>query len=89
MALYPVYVFEVDTFHLKDVLVEGQFPDEDFDNIQTQRELITVSFRGLNGPKKHGDQFTVGGPLGTYLYDNFSNVDQPTLTVISKDGVAV
>jgi len=81
MALYPVYTFQVDTFHLEDVLVEGQQPDERFANIQTQRELVTVSFRGLSGPKNHGDTFTVGGPLGTYLYDNFVNVAQPTLVV--------
>ena len=84
MALYPVYTFLVDTYHLKDVLVEGLQPDEQFANISNQRSHMTVSFRGMSQEYKTGDQFTVGGPLGTYLYDNFANVAQPTLTVVTK-----
>lgn len=84
MALYPVYTFQVDTFYLRQALDQGAQPDSHFSNIQFQRELATVSFRGMSQPYKHGDQFTIGGLTGQYLYENFATGSYPLLTVVSQ-----
>lgn len=61
------YNFRVNTLDYLEVFSSSQ-PDSNINNIVYQLENATVWIAGVDRPLKHGDVFSLTGPLAAYAY---------------------
>lgn len=76
----PIYIFEVITYNLSDVLSYPQ-PDE-LTNILFGLDNRTIWLETIDRSMKHGDQFAVSGAQARYLKALYVDVDQPSLKIV-------